>query len=102
MILKNKKKFKLEKEKITIEKGKCSNQKNKITQFQNKKFSNQEKEIIPIRKRTCFQSKLVNGEIMTEEQEGEQKDKNKCMDRESELAVKNSDVNQFGMFYCKT
>ena len=39
---------------------------------------------------------------MTEEQEEEQKDKNKCMDRESELAVKNSDVNQFGMFYCKT
>ena len=30
---------------------------------------------------------------MTEEQEGEQKDKNKCKDRESELAVKNSDVN---------
>ena len=30
---------------------------------------------------------------MAEEQEGEQKDKNKCMDRESYLAVKNSDVN---------
>ena len=30
---------------------------------------------------------------MTEEQEGEQKDKNKCMDRESEIAIKNSDVN---------
>ena len=39
---------------------------------------------------------------MKEEQEGEQKDKNKCMHRESELAVKNSDVNYIGMFYCKT
>ena len=32
---------------------------------------------------------------MAEEQEGEQKDKNKCMDHEIELAVKKSDVNQF-------
>ena len=30
---------------------------------------------------------------MTEEQEGKQKDKNKCMDRNNELVEKNSDVN---------
>ena len=48
----------------------------------------------PIRKGKYFQSKLVNGE-MPEEQEGEQKDKNKCKDAEIELAVKKSDVNQF-------
>ena len=30
---------------------------------------------------------------MAEEQEEEQKDKNKCMDHEIELAVKKSDVN---------
>ena len=54
--------------------------------------SNEKNKNTPIRKRKYFQSKLVNGE-MAEEQEGEQKDKNKCMDHEIELAVKKSDVN---------